>query len=301
LQFLFKVNLSDKSKFKVAILGCQRSGTTLLKEILHTGQIYMFEENWIWAYFARERWHAVGTWHNSADILSSEQILWDKSVEKFVQNSFSNLFGQKKSKRHKYWGIKAPGLNMARTAPYLERIFPELKFVIVVRDPRDTLASMNKSPKMMNYLPRDFSDSPVNSPDLVEIFFEPFKYWGKVYSELNTLVSNFPRKCLVVKYEEMIDSPKGSIENICAFLEIDFKDDILEPFCRNISNASVVSMTYSSFLAKKFIATHKAVGRWKKDLNQNDIIKLFYDSGSVAKVFDYDILSWVNEKCHTEE
>src|SRR3990172_6568376 len=154
--------MDSKFSFKAAILGCQRSGTTLLKEILNAGQIFMMEENWIWAYLNRERWHACGVWQDS-NIPSPEQSLWDQSVKAFTKVAYEQYFTAKKSDHHQYWGVKAPGLNMAKTVGYLESLFPELRFVIVVRDPRDVFASMKSSPRMLDYLPADFYSSPTNS------------------------------------------------------------------------------------------------------------------------------------------
>lgn len=288
-KYFTKYPKSENNHLHVAILGCQRSGTTLLREILHAGNIWMYEENWIWSYFARERWHAVGSWHNSSGNPSPQQVNWDKSVKAFVENSFEQMFLKNKDRRHKYWGIKAPGLNMAKTVPYLHNLFSNVKFIVLVRDPRDTFASMKKSPQMMNYLPNDFYDSPVNSPDLVEIYHEPYKYWARVYSQLGIVSEELKEKVLVVKYEDMLDMPKETIEKVCEFLNIDFVDQMIEPFCRNISNASVVSMSYSDYHAKNFVVKSRAVGRWQKELSDEELNRLMDESREIAINYGYQI------------
>jgi hypothetical protein len=277
----------ENTHFHVAILGCQRSGTTLLREILHAGSVCMFEENWILSYFARERWHAVGSWHNTSENLSPQQKNWDESVKKFMGNSFDQMFLENRDKRHKFWGIKATGLNMAKTVPYLNSLFGNVKFIVLVRDPRDTFASMKKSPQMMNYLPYDFYNSPVNSPDLVEIYHEPYKYWDRVYSQLGTITEKFKGNVLTVKYEDMLDMPKETVENICKFLNVDFVDQMIEPFCRNISNASVVSMNHADFLNKNFVVSNRAVGRWQKELNNDELNCLMSECSETAKRYGY--------------
>src|SRR5262249_30994411 len=154
--------LNSNHSFKVAILGCQRSGTTLLKEVLHAGQIFMMDENWSLAYLHRERWHASGVW-SSVSNGAYEQRLWDESVKAFTMLTYEGYYASKRDQRHLSWGVKAPGVNMARTAEYLASLFPELRFVILTRDPRDVFASMKASPRMLHNLPRDFYSGPINS------------------------------------------------------------------------------------------------------------------------------------------
>lgn len=275
--------------FKVAILGCQRSGTTLMREIMNAGEIFMLEENWIWSYFQRERWHAGGVWHQPGMDVSAEQLIWDEAVKYFIIKTYEKYFSQKKNDRHTGWGVKAPGLNMARASTYMAELFPKLRFIVVSRDPRDVLTSMRKSPKMMDNLPSDFTVTATNSPDLVEIFFRPHAYWGLVYSALEPLMKTLPDRCHCVRYEEMVADPLASIMKVCEFLGIAFRNELLEPFCRNISNSSVVSMEYEDYLAGKFVTVRSSVGRWKKQLNDDDLIQLTKESGSIAERWGYPL------------
>jgi hypothetical protein len=275
------------SNFKVAILGCQRSGTTLMREIMNAGETFMLEENWIWSYFQRERWHAGGVWHQPGMDVSPEQMIWDEAVKHFIAKTYEIYFSQKKNDRHTGWGVKAPGVNMARAATYLAGLFPELRFIVMSRDPRDVLTSMRKSPKMMNNLPSDFTVTATNSPDLVEIYFRPYAYWGLVYSALDGLMKSFPDRCHYVRYEEMAADPLAAVTKVCEFLGISFRTELLEPFCRNISNSSVVSMEYEDYLAGRFVTVRSSVGRWKNRLNDDDLMQLTKESGSVAERWGY--------------
>jgi hypothetical protein len=283
------ISKHDSSNFKVVILGCQRSATTLLHQILNTGEIFMMEENWILSYFQRERWHAGGVWHQPVETDFDEQLIWDRAVKGFVKNTYEIYYSSKRINRHNKWGIKAPGLNMARTAVYLAKLFPEVHFIITVRHPFDVFSSMLKSPKMMNNLPADFTQGPTNSPDLVEIFYRPHAYWGLVYSALDTLIKTNPNRCHIVQYEEMINDPLTIIKGVCEFLNIIFNTKLLEPFCRNISNSSVVSMRYNDYLAGKFVTVESSVGRWKNHLKENDILLIKHECAEVAKRWGYDI------------
>jgi len=275
--------------FRAIILGCQRTGTTLLSSILNAGQIFMLEENWIWSYFFRERWHAGGVWHSPANEVSQEQKIWDDSVQEFAANTFEEYFRIKKLSRHSFWGVKAPGLNMARTIPYFASIFHDLKFVIIVRDPRDTFVSMRESTKMLNNLPEDFYSNSTNSPDLVELYYGPYSYWGKVYAALDEFCTTRPERSIVISYEKMLERPAKTVRDLCEFLEINFGKTMIEPFCRNISNASVVSMSYEDYNNEKYVISKSPIGRWEKELDTAEYIQIKEQSGEVAKKWSYTL------------
>lgn len=281
-------NIDAANAFNSVILGCQRTGTTLLREILHTGNIFTFEENWIWSYFARERWHAIGEWDSSPNI-SDRRILWDKNVKSFAQGTFGELFIRDREPRHKYWGIKAPGLNMAKTAPYLAELFETTKFIILTRDPRDTFSSMKKSPQMTGYIPSDFYNSTINSPDLVEIYLRPYEYWARTYTALHEFQCRAPERTHLLKYEDLIENPVESVKSVCDFLEMPLTDELFEPFTRKISNASVISMSREDYLNKNFRTSDSAIGNWENHLSPDDVSALCDSCAEVAKKFGYMI------------
>lgn len=287
----FKRYLRTKQidKFKTIILGCQRSGTTLLKEILDNSQLYMFEENWILPYFYRERWHACGVWHRADDIDTKEQAIWDGAVREFIEKSYGVYFSKNRKPCHDFWGAKAPGLNMAKSTEFMESLFPELKFVIIIRDPRDTFSSMQKSAGMISNIPEDFYKDAVNSPDLVELSMLPHSYWGAVYSQLDKLVESSPLKCHIIRYEELLEDPVRIIQELCSFIDVSFSVNMLEPFCKKISNASIVSMSYEDYLSGNYTISKSAVGRWKKDLSNHDCEEIIKYNRKIAKKWGYEI------------
>ncbi len=271
----------------MVILGCQRSGTTLLREILNTGSIHMIEENWILAYFQRERWHANGLWHRPSSDDTLEQQEWDTAVRQFVESTYGRHFARNRKERHIGWGTKAPGLNMARSIPYVSKIFPSVRYVIMTRDPRDVLASMKASPGMVGNLPSNFAEGCINSPDLVEIYHDLYAYWGRVYSALEVACSTVPTNFLTLRYEEMMTHPSDAVQAVCQFLSIPFSPSLVEPFCRKISNASVVSMNHDDYERGDFVIAQSAVGRWKKDLSRQDLDRLIDAGADVASRWGY--------------
>jgi len=249
----------------------------------------MFEENWITAYAYRERLHAYGVWHSSQSADSFEQRQWDTEVTKFIENTYFNYFMKRKERRHICFGTKSTGLNMALASRYIAQLFSKVRFVIVIRDPRDTYASMKNSPRMIGPIPRNFYEDSINSPDLVELSVHSFDYWGRVYDAVRALLSEIPNHCYLLRYEALLANPEEEVSGLCEFLSVKFDTSMLRPFCCNISNASVVSMSEDDYLAGNFKISKSPIGRWRKDLSLFEQHKLSTANSAVAQYFGYTI------------
>lgn len=272
---------------KCLIVGCQRSGTTLLREVLSAGSILIFDESWIAAYFHRERFHA-NQWRSQSWGYDDENTqIWDQRVRNFLKFTYQSYFEKDRKPRHRYWGMKSPGLNMACTIPYLAKLFDHLKFVYLVRDPRDTFASMKGSHQMMNHLPDSFYENSINSPDLVNLSVRPLAYWSLVNQEILMHRRLMPDRFYTLHFEKWIADPTGFTSEVCRFLEIPFHTGMLEPFTRRISQASVVSMRKEDFESGNYVTRATPSGRWQRDLLPEDVDSLMGISGPTAQELGY--------------
>ena len=271
------------------IVGCQRSGTTLLRHVLSEGQICVFEENCIPAYFYRERYHAH-TWRGQGlEYDDPDTLVWDRHAKDFINGIYKSYYRKHKARRHNSWGLKAPGLNMAESVPYMARLFPEPKFVNMVRDPRDTVASMLRQQKMTGYRPESFYSDSLNSPDLVDISCDPYSYWSKLNEIILRQRESLGGRLMLVHYENWMDDPEVITKKICHFLDIDFSKEMMRQFTKNISNASGVSMSEADFKNGMYRASTSAIGRWKKGLTQEQIEKLIAHSEKTVEALGYNI------------
>jgi|SRR3989304_4967729 len=272
---------------KCLIVGCQRSGTTLLREVISTGNILIFDENWIASYFYRERFHAH-KWRGCGWEYDDEDTkIWDDGVRSFLKYTYQNYFEKIKKPHHLQWGMKSPGLNMACAIPYLAKLIEKLQFVYVVREPRDTFASMKNSKQMLYSLPNNFYGDSINSPDLVALAIRPYEYWGEVNKEILSHREKMPERFYTLWFEKWMDNPVLYTKDICDFLQVPFNTDMLEPFTRKISQASVVSMEKEDFYAGRFVTKASAVGRWRYDLSSEEVDRLMKSSEHSARILGY--------------
>ncbi len=269
------------------IVGCQRSGTTLLRHVLSAGSMLIFDENWIATYLYRERFHANNWRGHGWDYDDEDTIIWDKKAQLFLWDTYHTYFRKLKAPRHVAWGMKSPGFNMACAIPYMAKLFASLKFIYLVRDPRDTFASMERSEKMMNNLPRHFNRDSINSPDLVDLSQRPYEYWAAVNSEIIEHSRNMPDRFYTLRFEEWMEDPVANTRAVCDFLNISFSTSMIEPFTQRISRSSVVSMSKDDYESGNIVIQKTAVDRWKRDLSPEQAKKVIKYSADVAQELGY--------------
>ena len=114
----------------VFIVGCSRSGTTILGEILngHTAISNWYEPEFIWNKF-------TGNMHS--DVRTEQQL--KHSHKEYIRREFS-LF--KKKSKAKIVIDKSP-LNSFKIS-YIKSVFPGAKWIHIIRDGRDVTLSLNK-------------------------------------------------------------------------------------------------------------------------------------------------------------
>jgi hypothetical protein len=195
----------------VFVLGTQRSGTTLLCQILnsHPGVYVLNELGELYP-------HLEG---DSADLRSLEDVLRAKlklhDVHLGGQGS-SDLLSkvgaacERKAAdlgKHR-WGLKDPHLTYH--AERFRSAFPDSRFVIALRDPRGVVAS---------YLEQRWNVANAASGALL---------WKKEVEMQTEFMRRHPAECLLVKYEDLLREPKPVLRRVCDFLGEIYTDDLLD-------------------------------------------------------------------------
>ena len=105
--------------------------------------------------------------------------------------------------------------------PAIIKKYPNAKFIIQVRDPRDFALSMVK-----------------RSYEIHDIF-RAISVWNRDQKNALKLINSLPGSCYVIKYEDLINNTKENLINICSFLDVDFDSNMLNFFDNpKIKNAS---------------------------------------------------------------
>lgn len=143
-------------------------------------------------------------------------------------------------------------------------IFPNAKFIYIVRDPRAVASSI---------IPLHWGPNTA---------LEAAAYWAQKLPYGLAFVEAFPEKCLKVKYEDIVSHPEQSLREICRFCDINF-----DP-------AMVFGRTFKvpNFSKKQ----HKLVGNapdpkrvdaWKKELTEWQIYQIEDFLGDLIDMMGY--------------
>jgi hypothetical protein len=220
----------------VFIVGCPRSGTTLLQRIVNAhAQIAITPEtHWIARYFnARKGLTADGLvkprlitkllqYHKFAhlgidresleSLLASERPL---SYAQFVSGIFDH-YGRAQGKR--LVGDKTPGY--AREIPTLHCLWPGARFVHLIRDGRDVCLSALHW-KTPGTLLTKFSIWSEDRVTTAALWWEWHVRLGREGKQLG------PELYHEIRYESLVRQPAVECARLCAFLQVPFDDAML--------------------------------------------------------------------------
>jgi hypothetical protein len=217
---------------EVFIVGAPRSGTTLLQSILAThSEFFSVPET---SFFSR----ILG--RLGAGYYSPDHPLNDRDVE-IIKQDLQLMTGfqiPSTSQICAGMSVKAAfealllGFNTGRKPRWLEkttahakcmlairRFYPDAKFLHIIRDPVDCVASM------INIMPTSLLDLRIR-------YFSSYYDHARLWNESVTDVLLYPDQTNVLHifYEQLVMKPKTVIEEVCRFLQIRFEGVLLESF-----------------------------------------------------------------------
>lgn len=143
--------------------------------------------------------------------------------------------------------------------------YPESKFIVLIRDPRDTVLINLKKKKREN--------APGNLILLA-------KAWDYLYKTLDEKTVLLPRhRYIKIKYEDLVENPEAVLKQITAFLNITYDSNMLkydEAIRKNIEEGNDLMKRHINFNHQGLIQkvnTNK-IGIWKTELTtmESDII-----------------------------
>jgi len=127
----FKGQDKVKNAYRTAfIVGCQRSGTTILGDILqaHAGVAYIYEPYYIWYFHAKD----ISTDYISLKDIGTKETLWIRKQFRIFCSKMGKTLVIDKSPEHSF------------NLPFVYSVFPNAKFIHIFRDGRDVVLSIKK-------------------------------------------------------------------------------------------------------------------------------------------------------------
>jgi len=222
----------------VFIVGCPRSGTTLLRRMINAHPLIAItrrETHWVTACFRKR----IGI---TADGMVTESLIsWLMSYERFQYMNISRteldamleaqpvlpyadfvsrIFDRFATHEGKNLaGDKTPGY--ARDLPMLHELWPGVRFIHLIRDGRDVCLSLLDWPKSSRVVGRFFPWA--NDPILSAALF----WEGHVIPARQAGSALGPNLYMEVRYEDLVSQPDKQSAALCAFLDVPMSERML--------------------------------------------------------------------------
>ncbi|GAB2845157.1 sulfotransferase [Actinocorallia aurea] len=269
----------------IFVVGCPRSGTTLLQLMLHAHpRIALPPETrfLLPAYYGREMFgdlsdrgnrRALGVWltatkgHKFPDLGLDRQAVVDEieTGPPTLGSALGTVFrAYARSHGKPRWGDKRPGY--VRYLPELFRLFPDAQVVHLIRDGRDCVGSL----KGMKWWERDST-------------YAMTTWAGAIDAGVRARRTLPPNSYHELQYEELVTDPESELRRLCGFLREDFDPAMLHP-------AAVAAVTPRR--KKHHSRTHQAVDAeavhsWETRLEPWEIGLAEYFLGSRLRRYGY--------------
>jgi tetratricopeptide (TPR) repeat protein len=232
---------------RFAILcGHPRSGTTLLEQVLDSHpDVITAEETHILhdeAYLPLSRGFQMEA--SLLEVLESAPVSRLRQSRENYFHFTELLLGQ--ALRDKTLVDKNPALNVL--IPAAVRIFPEAKFLIAVRDPRDVCLSCFMQPLS----PNPVSSAYLSLEGTVKQYLSVMGFW-------RALLPRLRNPFLEVRYEKLVDDLEGTSRKVLEFLGVAWDDRVL----RFDEHARTKQLRSPSYAEVSKPVHSRAVGRWQ--------------------------------------
>lgn len=275
------------------ILGRPRSGTTLLRTlfdahpnvatpiecafIMNMSQKYSKITNWsredLLSFHEDVQKHIkFDTWNIDIEKMKSDLLHCQgentfQTVCKVVYYDYVSLFPKEEIK---WIGDKNPVY--ATYTPLMLRLFPDAKFIHLVRDPRDNIISLKNV---------DFE-----GPFTALLAYR----WQHSARKLHYIKKKHPTQFYTIRYEDLVREPERYYREMCDFLSIPYFDHVFD-FYKKQDEA------FRQFKTDKLVKYHKSlfspintskVDLWKTQLPDRDIRITEFVGGRWTKLYGYE-------------
>ena len=281
-------------KSPVFIVGCDRSGTTLLRlmlnqsPILHIPQESKFlvslqKNQELYGDFTKpyQRWFFIRDLQtNQATIKTFTFPVFDLTLEEaeatLVEAAPTDFFGaaaamftasaRKCNKQH--WGDKTP--HQIQHISFLAEAFSDAKFIHIIRDGRDVAVSIRKAGW--------------HGGKILKIA----RYWKKqVEAGRSAGVLLGKSRYFEVYYEQLVMQPEKTLKDLCSWLEIEYTSQMMKYY---LTADDKIPKEHSNLfeLVKKPIDSSRAFG-WKQILSNKEIADFESETAELIELLGYEL------------
>ena len=238
----------------IFLVGAERSGTTLLRLMLdhHTHIAFHSEFEFVVDYFRGNHWPTLDDYY---EYLATDRLFQSSNFEIDFSLSYPQLVNsflvQKRQRTGKYF----VGATVHRHFDRLLQIWPDAKFIHIVRDGRDVARSCIK----MNWAGNVWTGS---------------DRWLEVEQLWSQLKENIPTdRYIEVYYETLITEPIITLTHLCNFIGTNY-----DPAMLSYSQTTTYDLPDS-----------KLLGQWKRKLSPREIQLIEAKIGNMLVEHGYEL------------
>ena len=276
----------------IFIVGANRSGTTLLRLILNAhSRIAIPDELIYWDSFMGgapvEAWAEPDlspvTYRAFVDDFLKQRAVELQGIDQAAVHEEILGHGPHDLKRpyqialeawaghhgKKRWGEKTPG-NLF-FADVLYEMFPDARFIYMVRDPRAGVASMQR----VSFLPDD-------------VVFNALNRRKHATTGRQILETNVPaNQRTSVRYEDLVATPEPVVQRLCDFLNEPYEPEMLR-FHRNAEQYMTPEASDSHNAAATRPISQKQAEKWRTELSSTDVACIEWICQNEMEAFGYE-------------
>ena len=241
----------------IVIGGCGRSGTTLLNTMLNAHP----------KIFCSDEYPLLVRSGFNLNKLSKNLNLNNTELTKIIKNSknrvefIEKLFNLIRSNNNKEI-ITTTWPNYIFYLNELFFYFPNIKFIHIVRDGRDVALSFRNNMKSLPFRHNMVIDKE-GYPSMEYLA----TIWKTFINAFNKWENN--KRCLMVKYEDLILRPENTLNEICNFIGVEFDANMLNHHSVGLKGINDKDLPHHVNLKKPLIKSR--VYAWKNTLNTQQL------------------------------
>src|SRR5687767_2872197 len=164
------------------------------------------------------------------------------------------------------WGDKTPAY-IGHVDP-LAAIWPDARFVVLVRDGRDVALSV-----------MDVPFGPNNA-------WAAARSWATAIRQGQEAAERYPGRVHTLRYEDLVTNPAETVAAICDFVGLDYSDDMLA--IEQTDRSKVVADQSAWFTNVWSGITTAAVGKWRTELTARQIEVFESVAGDELRALGYE-------------